>query len=342
MKNISDIKELLALSGKPGSIPDNLMAFFLFLKKCNRYGKKEDFNAFAMNSNELECLAEIIRQMIEKCYDDVQFQIAFSKWDGSAQLNHWSFLEFKFQGSIASPSLDILICDPLGFNQSLVLTNLLSSQLEFGKLSKFCNLNVYIPSDVLQISGRSCAYFVTDSISMLSNQNKFSPIYHDMRTHQSELQTQEALSTLQSFRKAMAFAYSEEDLNDMYDFNIIVSLLPTRLLRTKQSVVTLEKEVFKSEERSSEIVNGKGETALKSIQKHSFFMKNRKQEQEYRNMRVNIKMEKLGNRISELSSEMVAEEEVHLFNEAVQEHCLEGLAKMVDQLIDKNQVVSSL
>jgi hypothetical protein len=342
MKNISDIKELLALSGRPTSIPDNLMAFFLFLKKIKHGEKNDEFNAFAMNSNELECLAEIINQMVEKCYDDVRFQIAFSKWDGSAQLNHWSFLEFKFQGPLVPPSLDILVCDPLGFNQSVVLTNLLSSKIEFGRLSELCRLSVYIPSDILQISGRGCAYFVTDSISMLSNQDKFSPIYTYMNAHQQELQTKRALSTLHSFREVMAFAYSEEELNDMYEFNIVVSSLPTRLLRTQQSVATLEKEIFESEERGTEIVNGKGETALKSIQNHSFFVMNRKQEHEYRNMRVNIKMEKLGKNISEISSEMVAEEEIHLFNEAVQENRLAGLAKIVDQVIDKKQVVLSL
>jgi len=332
MKSISEIKELLALSGKPGSIPDNLMAFFLYLNKIKQMMKYEEYKAFAMNSEEVDALADIIDEMVNHYYEDLRFHIAFSKWDGSAQLNHWSFLEFNFKGSTNPPTLDILICDPLGFNQSLVLTNQLSCGLEFGRLSEFCTLNVYIPSDILQNSGRGCAYFVTDSISMLSNQDKFNPIYEYMSNHQQDQQNTIAINTLQSFREAMAVVYSEEELDEIYKFNIVVSSLPTRLLRTQQSVETLTKKILELEDHRSEIVNLKGETAGDSILRHSFFVKNREEQQEYRNMRVNIKMEKLGGRVHEVSSEMISEEEVPMFNDAVQKHSLSGLAELIETL----------
>ena len=330
MKSISDIKELLAMSGKPGSIPDNLMAFFLYLNEVKRIVKQEEFKAFAMNSKEIDSLAEIIDEMVAYCHENLRFQIAFSKWDDSAQLNHWSFLEFNFNGS-TTPTLDILICDPLGFVQSLVLTNLLSCGLELGRLSKFCKLNVYIPSDILQNSGRGCAYFVSDSISMLSNQDKFNPLYDYMSTHQQDQQKKRAINTLLSFREAVAVAYTEEELDDIYKFNIVVSSLPTRLIRTQQSVETLTKEILELEDRGSELVNKKGATESDSILRHSFFVKTRNEQQEYRNMRVNIKMEKLGENVRGVSSEIISEEEVPMFNEAVQKHSLSGLAEFIEE-----------
>ncbi|RUR05221.1 hypothetical protein [Legionella sp. km772] len=329
MKSLVEIKELLALSGKPRSVPDPLMAFFLYLKTVN--SKQGTLKAFAMNTKELGDLAVIIEEMVDYCTQDLRFQIALSKWDDSAKLNHWTFLEFDFKGSLNNPALDILICDPLGFQQSLVLANLISWSLEFGRLSEHCQLKIYIPSDTLQISGRSCAYFVTDSIARLSNQEQFNPLYDYMSSNQQEEQQEIAQSTLLHFRESLAMAYTKEELDEIYKFNLVVSSLPTRLLRTQHSVETLTKDILAVEERSLEIVNKKGDTAAESINKHSFFVTNRQQEQEYRNMRVNIKMEKLGAQIAEVAAEMTAEEEeIDLFNEAVERHRLPALAEFLN------------
>ncbi|WP_392536785.1 hypothetical protein [Legionella sp. 227] len=331
MQNISDIKSLLALSGKPDSIPEDLMAFFLYLKK--RLKKSRDkFNAFAMSYDEMDCLAGIIEQMIECCVKDLRFEIAFSKWDGSAQLNHWSFLEFNFKGTETPPGLDILICDPLGFKQSLVLTNLLSSKMKFGSLSKLCTLMIYIPIDTLQVKGRTCAYFVTDNVSMLANQDKYNPVYDYMRSHQHESKIDEAMRILAQFRESLTNCYTEEELNEIYDFKLVASALPVRLLRTKHSVPELEKEVRDSENLKDEIVNYKGETAWHSISKNLFFVKDRGGEEEYRNMRINKKMEKLKGIVSELSSSCL-EEEIQSFYKAMHEHRLFGLKQFIIQNI---------
>lgn len=197
MKSISEIKELLALSKNPGNISPELMAFFFYLKEMKRREKKgdENFNAFAMSTDELEWLAELVKQMITYAEKNLRFQIGISKWDGSEQLNHWSFLEFNFNFNDETlPTLDILICDPLGFNQALVLTSLLSSRIGFGKLSKMCTLNVYIPTDTLQVKGRVCAYFTADNISMLSNQEDYCPIYDYMNSHQDERKNRKQLT----------------------------------------------------------------------------------------------------------------------------------------------------
>ena len=92
----------------------------------------------------------------------------------------------------------------------------------------------------------------------------------------------------------------------------------------------MTKEILELEDRRSEIVNLKGEAAEDSILRHSFFVKNREEQQEYRNMRVNIKMEKLGGRVHEVSSEILSEEEVPMFNDAVQKHSLSGLAELIE------------
>lgn len=331
MKSITEIKELLAQVDKPGTISEDLMAFFLHIKEKTRLEKRgESLNAFAMSSDELDELAYVIEQMIENCDEDMRFQIAISKWDGSAHLNHWSFLEFDFKAK-EFPTLDILICDPLGFVQSLVLTNLLANQIEFGRLSKRCNLHVYVPTDVLQNAGRGCAYFTTDSIAMLSNQNKYHPIYDYMRSHQQKEKEKVAKYTLESYRDAVAMCYTKEDLEDMYDFNLIVGPLPARLLRTKQSVPSLEKEVRDSTELSVEVVNTKGEGAWKSIEKHLFFVEDRTGLLQHRNMRVNQKMEKLGEKIHSISSSLDSEEDIEPFNEKVKKHRLTGLAALVEK-----------
>ena len=331
MKNILDIKSLLALSGKPGNIPENLMAFFLYLKKVRRLKKSGDhFNAFGMSYDEIDGLTEIIERMVKDCGEDLRFQIAISKWDGSERLNHWSFLEFNFKGSETPPTLDILICDPLGFMRSIVLVSSLSSKMRFGALSKLCSLKIYIPVDTLQIAGRACAYFVADSISMLSNQDKYSPIYDYMSTHQQEPKMKEAINILALIRESLTNCYTEEELDDIYNFKIAVSSLPVRLLRTKHSIAELEKEVLYSEEHKEEVVNGKGETAWGSISKNLFFVKGRVSDEEYRNMRVNKKMEKLEGIVSELTSS-TTEEEFLLFYETMHEHQLSSLEKLVEQ-----------
>lgn len=341
MKNISDIQTLLALSGKPGNIPVDLMAFFLYLKRIKRIEKEgDDFKAFAMSSDEIEWLSEIIEQMIAYCDTDLRFQIAISKYNGSEQLNHWSFLEFNFKRTPIMPTLDILICDPLGFKQSLVLTNLLSSRMRFGILSKLCTLMIYIPTDILQIAGRACAYFVSDSISMLSNQNKYSPIYDYMSTHQQDNQRSEAIQTFRSFREAIA-RFAEENLDDIYNFDLVVSSLPTRLLRTKHSVTALEDEIRDSEEHRGEIVNSKGEAAWSSISKNLFFVQDRTGEGQHRNMRVNKKMEKLGGVVSAISSSLGSKEDIRLFQEAIQRHQLLGLEELISQVIKKKSYINS-
>ncbi|OEH47582.1 hypothetical protein lpari_01416 [Legionella parisiensis] len=220
----------------------------------------------------MELFSEIIEHMIGYSEKDLRFQIAIAKWDGSEQINHWSFLEFNFIGSQNPPSLDVLICDPLGFMQSLVLANLLSNVMKFGILSKRCLLKIYIPVDSLQTAGRTCAYFVTDSISMLSTQNKYCSVYDYMNSHQQEKERNNAISTLTSFRESMS-PFAEEDLGGVYNFNLVVSHLPSRLLRTKHSVTDLENEVQDSEEHKDEIVNSKGETAWTSISKNLFLLK---------------------------------------------------------------------
>ncbi|ARB90804.1 hypothetical protein [Legionella longbeachae] len=331
MKSITEIKELLAQVDKPGTISEDLMAFFLHLKENSRVHKKADsFNAFAMSCDELDELAYVIEQMIENCDEDLRFQIAISKWDGSAHLNHWSFLEFDFKAK-EFPALDILICDPLGFVPSLVLTNLIANRMTLGRLSKLCNLHVYVPTDVLQNAGRGCAYFTTDSIAMLSNQNKYNPIYDYMRSHQQKEKEHVAKYTLETYRDAIAMCYTKEDLEDMYNFNLIVGPLPVRLLRTKQSVSSLEKEVLESTELSVEVVNNKGDRAWKSIEKYLFFVDDRTGLLQHRNMRVNKKMEKLGEKINTISSSFSSEEDIHLFNEKVDKHRLLGLAVLVEK-----------
>ena len=335
MKSVHEIQELLTLSGKPGNVPDDLMAFFLYLKEKRRVEKGgDDFKAFAINSNELDSFGDLIHCMVENCTKNARFEIAISRWDGSAQLRHWSFLEFNFNGENQPPSLDILICDPLGFKQSLVLTNLLCFGIEFGYLSKLCTLKVYIPIDTLQEKGRLCAYFVMDCIAMLSNQDKFSPIYDYMRSHQQTEKQQEAIRDLKSYSEAVAMCYSEDELADMYHFDIVVGPLHIRFLRTMQSIETLEKAASDSEE----IVNSKGDTAKASIAKYSIFTTTHSDQSEYRNMRVNVKMGKLGNTMGEVSSSISSEDDIQLFNEAVRDHRLSGLEQFIDAITKKEDL----
>ncbi|MCW8443186.1 hypothetical protein OQJ19_13275 [Fluoribacter gormanii] len=329
MKSISEVKELLALCDNPANISADLMAFFLYLKQMKRE-KNCNFKAFAMSSDEIDSLYELIEHMIEHCNKDLRFQIAISKWDGSEQLNHWSFIEFNFKVTKNGPTLDILICDPLGFEQSLVLTNLLSSKMKFGSLSKVCSLTVYIPTDILQIKGRICAYFVTDSISMLANQDRFCPIYDYMNSNQQKEKTRSAVDMMNRFRMSMVCCYLEDELDSMYQFNMIIGSLPVRILRTKQSISDLEREVRDSEFKD-EIVNSKGETAWGSIGRNLFFVKDREGREEYRNMRVNKKMEKLVGMAVEASSLLSSSEDVQQINEGIQRHRIYGLEKLIKQ-----------
>ncbi|HHT0593798.1 TPA: hypothetical protein ACTXXA_001704 [Legionella anisa] len=338
MKSISEIKELLALSKNPGNISPELMAFFFYLKEMKRKKKRgdEDFNAFAMSTDDLEWLAELIKQMITYATKNLRFQIGISKWDGSEQLNHWTFLEFNFKfNDETPPALDILICDPLGFNQTLVLTNLLSSRIGFGKLSNMCTLKIYIPTDTLQVKGRVCAYFTTDNISMLSNQEDYCPTYDYMNSHQHERKKQEAVETLSKFRESFTNCYTNEELNEIYNFNIVVAPLPVRLLRTKHSVSDLEKEVRDSEELKGVVVNNKGDAAWGSIRKNLFFIEERAGSEQHRNMRVNKKMEKLEGEIRQASSSVSSLEDARLISEGIQKHLLFGLEEVIQQSVKR-------
>ncbi|AWN75824.1 TPA: hypothetical protein ACTUT5_000944 [Legionella anisa] len=338
MKSISEIKELLALSKNPGNISPELMAFFFYLKEMKRRERRgdEDFNAFAMSTDDLEWLAELVKQMITYAAKNLRFQIGISKWDGSEQLNHWSFLEFNFNFNDETlPTLDILICDPLGFNQALVLTNLLSSRIGFGKLSTMCTLKIYIPIDTLQVKGRVCAYFTTDNISMLSNQEDYCPIYDYMNSHQHERKKQEAIETLSKFRESFTNCYTNEELNEIYNFNIVVAPLPVRLLRTKHSVSDLEYEVRDSEEHRGVVVNNKGEAAWSSIRKNLFFAEDSAGSEQQRNMRVNKKMEKLDGEIREVSSSISSLEDARVISEGIQRHLLLGLEQIIEQSVKK-------
>ncbi|WP_454784123.1 hypothetical protein [Legionella sp. WA2024007413] len=334
MKSISEIKKLLALCDNPANISVDLMAFFLYLKEMKRVKKRGNFKAFAISTDEIDLLHELIEHMIEYCKSDLKFQIAISKWDGSEQLNHWSFLEFNFKRITSRPTLDILICDPLGFDQSLVLTSLLSSKMKFGILSEGCALKVYIPTDILQIKGRICAYFVTDSISMLSNQESYCPIYDYMDSHQQQEKIRAAVDTLNKFRTSMSCCYMEDELDSIYQFNLVVSSLPVRLLRMKQSTSDLEREVRDSEFRD-EIVNSKEETAWGSIDRNLFFVRDRLDQEQYRNLRVNKKMEKVVGAVSETSSLLSSSEDVQQINEGIQRHRISGLEKLIKQDSDQ-------
>ncbi|WP_454781234.1 hypothetical protein [Legionella sp. WA2022007384] len=332
MKSTSEIKEMLALCDTPANISVDLMAFFLYLKEMKRVKKEGKFTTFAMSTDEIDLLTELIEHMIEYSDEDRRFQIAISKWDGSEQLNHWSFLEFNFKRTTNAPRLDILICDPLGFEQSLVLTSLLSSRMRFGSLSERCSLTVYIPSDTLQIKGRICAYFATDSISMLSNQDSYCPIYDYMSAHQQQEKIRAAVETMHRFRMSMACCFMEDELDSIYQFNMVISSLHVRLLRTKQSTSDLEREVRDSALKD-EIVNGKGETAWGSIDRNSFFVRDRLNDEQYRNMRVNKKMEKLVGATSETSStlSLSSSEDVQQISEGIQRHRISGLEKLIKQ-----------
>lgn len=336
MKSDSDIKELLAKSVNPGNIPAQLMAYYFYLKEINRIKKHgKNFLAFAMASDELDQLSEIIEKMIMYGDKDLRFQLAISKWDGSEYLNHWSFLEFHFKVGTTDkpPVLDILICDPLGFNQSLVLANFVSSKLAFGYLSKLCTLKIFIPTDMLQIKGRVCAYFVTDSISMLSNQDEYCFLYDYMTTHPQEEKRREGISMLNKFREAFAGCYLEDELDAIYNFDVVVGSFPIRLLRSKHSVPDLEKQVRDSEELRDVIVNSKGETAWASINKNLFFVLDREGLQEKRNLRVNKKMEKLEESIKEASSSLGSLEDAEAIREGIQRHLLSGLEEVIRESI---------
>lgn len=336
MKSDSDIKELLAKSLNPGNIPAKLMAYYFYLKELKRIKKhRKNFFAFATTSDELDQLAELIEKMIIYADKDLRFQLAVSKWDGSEFLNHWSFLEFQFKaGTTDTPSaLDILICDPLGFNQSLVLANFISSKLELGYLSKLCTLKVFIPTDTLQIKGRVCAYFVTDNISMLSNQDDYCSVYDYMTTHPQEEKKREAVTILNKFRDAFAGCYLEDELDAIYNFEVVIGAFPVRLLRSKHSVPDLEKEVRDSEDLRDVIVNRKGESAWASINKNLFFVLDREGLQEKRNFRVNKKMEKLEESAKEASSSLSSLEDAEVIREGIQRHLLSGLEEMILQSI---------
>lgn len=325
MKSTHEIKELLQALGKPGHVSKEAMAFALHLKKSDRLEKNMEFNAFAMqgDENEIEQLGSVVADLITECKKDVRFQIAHANWDGV--VNHWSFLEFDFKGSEDPPTLNILVCDPLGLKQSTVLANKLSRTLGFGYLSKLCNLTVYLATDTLQQAGRTCPYFTLDSIAMLSNQDEFVSTYTYMSEHQDNKATNETTVELDSYREAVSCGYEDpSDLDDIYNFKTIVSELPVRLARTKHDVEELKAQ----SENNPEIVNRKQQSFATSVQSCLFYVEGRNQVETLRNLRTNFKMKKWEEKVASLDDQTPQH-----FDQCVTEHSLEGLAEFVKGML---------
>lgn len=331
MKSQEDIQDLLKSVGEPGNISKEAIAYALYVKQIARQKKGKEFNAYAMDNSEIKAFNNIIQDMIKHCTVDLRFQIAFCHLN--TILSHWSFLEFNFTARNGSPSLDILICDPLGTDKSLVLLNLLSSVMEFGALSKWCDLTIYIPTDILQEAGRTCAYFVLDTIVMLSNQNDFAPTYEYMASHQNLELTEQKIHLLANFRESVAVCYDKEQLDDIYNFKMVLSPLPGRLLRTKQDVALLLKQIKNSGEQE-DIVSHKGINLRQSINQFLFFVEDRHGEQCLRNIRVNSKMKQWADKVSAFSTETEIEIKGDSFDNAIKEHGLYGLVDLVKSASD--------
>lgn len=313
MKTLTPLLSELERAGETGNISVDTMAFALHLKRMRRATKKESFFAFAMHDGEIDRLADIIANMLITCTKDVRFQIAFVKRGGP--LDHWSFLEFNFRIGEKKPSLDIFICDPLGLSQSIVLASGLTSMMEFGLLSDFCDLTVYLPTDTLQVAGKACAYFALDSLSMLSNQDEFGSIYEYMASTQTEESFKKADDMIQLYKEEMSSIHAKSDLDHIFNFNIVCSGLHPRLMRTMQSTNLLENQLGK-EPLSEYIVNKKGETALSSISHFLFFMEDKDNTPVKRNLRVHKKREKVGS-------------EVHQFLPCIKEDTIDEVASTI-------------
>lgn len=331
MNSLEDIQKLIKSVGEPGNIHEDAVAYALHLKGIELQKKEKEFNAFVMNSSEIGRLSEIIYFMIKHCKVNIRFQMAFSCLNAS--LNHWSFLEFQFRIVDEYPALDILVCDPLGFNNSLVLLNLISSTMELGYLAKLCNLCVYLPTDTLQEGGRFCAYFALDNICMLANQDEFGSVYIFMTEHQDK----EALSLknklLSSFRESVSMCYESKTLDNIYNFTVITSTLPARLLRTKQHVSSLYMQITNIKQDEA-IVNHKGKTFWQSVNQNLFFVEDRHGKHWLRNLRINLKMKRWEERMSEAT----LNRDVESFKNVVKEHRLMGLAALIEKVSEKKLV----
>lgn len=326
MKSQEDIHKLLKSVGEPGNISEEAIAYALHIKKIARQKKGKEFNAYVINSSEIEAFNTIISDMVTHCRVDLRFQIAFCHLNNV--LSHWSLLEFNFSVRNECPSLDILVCDPLGVDRSLVLLNLLSSLMEFGDLGKSCGLTIYIPTDTLQDAGRSCAYFVLDTIAMLSNQNEFNPTYEYMASHQNVPLTEQKIHLMANFRESVAVCYDQEELDAIYDFKMILSPLPGRLLRAKHDVGLLLKQI-KSSEQHDDIVNHKGTNLSQSVNQFLFFVEDRHGEYWLRNLRVNSKMKHWADKVSAFLSETEIDKKGESFDNAIKNHNLNGLADLM-------------
>lgn len=337
MKSFKDIQELL-LSEKNGRVSPDTLAFFLFLKAERRKSKEKQFYAFAINHEEIEDLSEAIETLILMSKSDVSFQVAVSSTD--LVLIHWSFLEFNFKlNHSKKPTLKIFICDPLGIEQTICLAARLSHVMQFGNLSRFCELKVYLSNDTLQIRGRDCAYFTLDNMAMLSNQSEFESLYDYMENHQLLRDHIKVSKKLYEFRKSLTMLDNEEEneeLNKVFHFDFVVSSLPVRLLRTKQSVPDLKKEIEETG-LAFDIVNHKKETAWRSISRYLFLATTRTKEQTLRNMRVNKKKEIMEVSIQKAIEEIrqkpsLETERIDFFNQAVSQHRSTGLKKFINTL----------
>jgi hypothetical protein len=324
MKSTQEIRELLQALGKPGHVSKEALAFALHVKKTERLEKGMDLNAFAMQSDEIDALGDIIADLISDCKNDFRFQIAYAHFDNT--LNHWSFLEFDFKGSEEPPALNILVCDPLGLEQSTVLATRLSNTLGFGFLSEHCNLTVFLATDTLQQSGKTCPYFTLDSIAMLSNQDEFVSTYEYMREHQDQTATNVTNKKLDSFREAVSYGAEPEDLNNIFNFKVIVSELPVRLARTKHDVEALQAQ----SENNTQIVNHKQHSFARSVQSRLIYVEDRYKESSLRNLRTNLKMKKWEERVTSLQNQDLSN-----FEHSVSTHSLEGLAGAVREILPR-------
>ncbi|KTD56466.1 hypothetical protein [Legionella shakespearei] len=323
MKSIQEIKELLQALGKPGHVSKDALAFALHLKKMDRLENNIEFNAFAMQDDEVEELGNSIADLISECTKDFRFQIAYANWDNI--VNHWSFLEFDFKGSETPPTLNILVCDPLGLKQSTVLATRLSNTLGFGFLSKYCNLTVFLATDTLQQAGKTCPYFTLDSVAMLSNQDEFVSTYEYMSEHQNQEATNKTLQELDSYRQAVSSGVEDpSELDDVYNFKVIVSKLPVRLARTKHDVAALQAQ----SENNMEIVNRKQETFASSVQRRLIYIEDRNHIASLRNLRTNLKMKKWEDRVG-----LLEDQELNNFEQSVADHSLKGLAEAVKGML---------
>lgn len=286
MKSVSEMEHLLKEFGQPGDIPVEAMALSLHVKRCERQEKGSDLHAFAMLSSEIAELDNALITIIDSNACDFRFQVAVGN-KGSA-LTHWSFVEFVFKANAeGKPTLDVLICDPLGMKQSVMLALLLSDSIRFGGLAEFCKTTVYLPTTILQIAGRTCPYLALDSIAMLSNQSDFEDLYQYMRDHEKGVNTSECKSLIEFYKTGIIGCMDEEQIRDTYDFPVVVGALPPRLVRITQSLPIIDDV---TRHAGDQIVNAKGATFRLSTSRYRLIVEDRYGEKEERNLRINFKM----------------------------------------------------